>query len=80
MAVESTLVAQVVLTLRSVFFGRDGFMLITAERNRIYAITRKNRIITSCFGVITISQFILGLYIIAYAATRGCEFVTKCHP
>ena len=80
MAVETALVAQVVLTLRSVLLGRDGLMLITAQRNRIYAITSKNRIITSCFGAITISQFILGLYLIAYAAIRGCEFVTKYHP
>ena len=80
MAVETALVAQVVLTLRSVLFGIGVSMLITTERNRIYAITRKNRIITSCFGVITISQFILGLYLIAYAAIRGCEFVTKCRP
>jgi len=30
-AVETALLAQVVLTLRSVFFGRDGFVLIVAE-------------------------------------------------
>ena len=30
-AVETTLLAQVVLTLRSVFFERDGFALITIE-------------------------------------------------
>jgi len=40
---------------------------------RIYAITSKNRIITSCFGAITISQFSLGLYVVADAAGRGCE-------
>ena len=78
-SVETALVSQVVLTLRSVFFvfNRDGFMLITAERNRIYAITRKNRIITSLFCVITISQFILGLYLTVYVAMRGGAFVTS---
>ncbi|KAF9644216.1 hypothetical protein BDM02DRAFT_1059840 [Thelephora ganbajun] len=57
--VWSTLLAQVVLTLR------------------IYAITGKNRTITACLGVITISQFVLGLYLIAYMATEGCESLTK---
>ena len=50
-------------------------MLITVERDRIYAVTRMNGIIASCFGVITISQFILGLYITAYPAKGGCESV-----
>ena len=52
-------------------------MLITAE-NRIYAITKKNRTIASCFSVITISQFIFGLYLVAYSAVRGGESVTIC--
>ena len=73
-------VAQVVLTLRSVSFSRDGFILITAEWNRIYAITRKNWAITLCLCAITISQFILGLYITAYLAKRGGKPVTKSHP
>ena len=30
-AVETMLLAQVVLTLRSVFFSRDGFLVIMAE-------------------------------------------------
>ena len=55
-------------------------MLITTERNRIYAITSKNRMIASCFCVITVSQAILGLYLTVYAATRGGEPATKCHP
>ena len=80
MNLETALVAQVVLTLRSVLFGMDVSMLITAERNRIYAITRKNRIITSLFCVITISQFILGLYLAVYVVMRGGGFVTMCHP
>ena len=46
-------------------------MLIVAGRNRIYAVTTKDRIITSCFGVIVVSQFILGLYTIIYAAMQG---------
>ena len=74
---EAVLVAQVVLTLRFVFFGRDGFILITTEWNRIYAVTNKNRMITSCFCVISISQFILGLYITSYAAMRGGKPLTK---
>jgi hypothetical protein len=76
----STLLAQVVLTLRSVFIGSNCSVLITTERNRIYAVTRKNRIILSCFSVITISQFALGLYGVAYAATRKCGSVTWCRP
>ena len=80
MSVETVLVAQVVLTLRSVFLDRDSFMLITTEHNRIYAVTGKNRTITSCFCMISISQLILGLYITIHAATRGGESVIKCHP
>ena len=80
MAVEATLLAQIVLTLRSDFFGSDGFMLIAAEQDRIYAVTRKSRMIASCFSVITISQFILGLYLSSYAAARGGEPVTKSCP
>ena len=80
MAVEATLLAQAVLTLRSVFFYRDSFVLIMAERNRVYAVTGKNRIIASCLGAITISQFILGIYLYAYVAMRGGELVTKCCP
>ena len=34
--------------------------------------------IVSCFGVITISQFVLGLYMIADSARRGGEFLAKC--
>ena len=48
-------------------------MLITTGRNRIYAVAGKNRILASCLGLITISQFVLGLCITAYAATNGCE-------
>ena len=72
--------AQVVIMLRFVFFGMGGFMLITTEWNRIYAVTKKNRMIASCFFVITISQFALGLYQVAYTATRGGESVTGCCP
>ena len=80
MTVILTLIAQVVITLRSVFLGGCGFMLITVEWNRIYAVTRKNLIIASCFGVIMISQSILGLYLTADATGRGCKSVTKyCH-
>jgi len=71
---------QVVITLRFVFFGMGGFVLITTEWNRIYAVTKKNRMIASCFFVITISQFALGLYQVAYTATRGGESVTGCRP
>jgi hypothetical protein len=46
----------------------------------MYAITRKNRMIISCFVVITASQFIIGLCMVAYAAMNGCESVTKCCP
>ena len=75
-----TFLAQAVLTLRSVFLGSDCFVLITVEPNRIYAVTRKNRIIASCFGVITVLQFVLGLYITVYAAKGGSESVTKVRP
>ena len=74
MAVDAMLLAQVVPTLRFVYFYRDDFVLITAER------TRKNRIIASCLGAMKISQFILGLYLTAYAATRERETVIKYHP
>jgi len=40
---------------------------------RVYAITSKNRVITSCLCVVTVSQFILGLYLTTYAATRGAQ-------
>ena len=79
MTAVTMLLAQMVLTLRSVLFVRDRFVLITTERNRIYAVTKKNRVVTSCFGVITISEFVLGLYVSAHAATRGGESVTGCH-
>ena len=65
--------AQVVLTLRSAFFASDGFVLTRAELNRIYAITSKNRIIASCFGVMTVSLFGLGLYTTSEMAERRCE-------
>ena len=77
MVVIITLLAQIVLTLRSVFPGSDSFMLIKIERDSIYAVTRMNGIIASCFGVITVSQFILGLYMTANAAKGGCESVTN---
>jgi hypothetical protein len=75
---SATVFAQVVLTLRSVFFYSDCSVMLITARPRIYAVTRKNRIITSCFVAITISQFIVGIYATGYAATRGCESVTKC--
>ena len=30
--------------------------------------------------MITVSQFVFGLYLIAYSAARGGEFMTMCHP
>jgi len=72
-----TFLAQAVLTLRSVFLGGDGFVLTMAEWNRIYAITHKSWITTSCFGVITISQFILGLYLTVDTAERRCKSVDR---
>ncbi|KAF9644213.1 hypothetical protein BDM02DRAFT_1059665 [Thelephora ganbajun] len=50
-------------------------MLTVVERNRIYAITEKNRIIAACFGVITISQFTLGLYISVFNAIKGAQHI-----
>ena len=73
-----TLLAQAVLTLRSVFLGGGGFALITVEWDRIYAVTRKNRIIASCLSAISISQLILGLYMTVDTVRRGCESVTNC--
>jgi len=52
-------------------------MLIIIGWNRIYAVTRKNHIITMGFGLITISQFTLGLYLIA---KQGGESLTKWRP
>jgi len=40
--------------------------------------TSGNRIITLCFGLITISQFGLGIYVVSDAVEKGCESVTKC--
>jgi len=80
MTVILTLLAQMVLTLRSVFFDSNSFVLIAAERNRIYAVTRKNQIIASCFSVITILQFCLGLYMAVHEARAGCESVIKRFP
>jgi len=74
------LLAQVVIMLRPVFFRSGGLVLIFVKLNRIYAVTRKNRIIVSCLGVITISQFGLGLYATAYAVKAGCESVIKRRP
>ena len=76
----TTFLAQVVITLRFVLSGRDGSMLTVAEQNRIYAVTSKNRIIISCLGAITTSQFILGLCLITYVATNRGKSVTKCGP
>ena len=53
---------------------------IVAECNRIYAVTSKNRMITSCLCVIMASQFILGLYWTAYTAVEGGESLTKYCP
>lgn len=43
---------------------RNRFVLTVAnyKQNRIYAVTGKNRKITTCFGVIMISQFTLSLW------------------
>jgi len=78
--VVATFTAQVVITMKSVSLGRCCSVLIMAEWNRIYAVTRKNRIIASCFGVITISQLILGLYVVVVdTAWEGYgESVTSC--
>ena len=72
-----TLLAQVVLTLRFVFFCGNGLVLIVAKLSRIYAVTNKSRIITSCFCIITISQFSLGLHATVYAAKAGRESVIR---
>jgi len=74
--VVPTSLAQVVLTLRFVFRS-NGLVLIVAEWNRIYAVTNKNRIITSCLSILTISQFSLGLYVTVSAAKAGREFVIR---
>ena len=75
-----TLLAQVVLTSRSVSFGKDGSVLTAVEWNRIYSVTSRNRIIASCFGIIIISQFILGLTMTAEAAKGGCTSVIQRPP
>ena len=75
-----TLLAQVVLTSRSVSFGEDGSVLTAVEWNRIYSVTSRNRVIASCFGIIIISQFILGLTMTAEAAKGGCKSVIQRPP
>jgi len=42
---------------------------------RIYAITRKNHIITTCFGVIMASQLALGIYFIVLTATKQTQYI-----
>ena len=53
-------------------------MLIVAEWNRIYAVTGKNRTITACLGMITISQFTLGLYSTIFSAMGGESLTRWC--
>ena len=53
------------------------FVLTVVDQNRLYAITKKNRMITACFGVITLSQFALGTYLTAATAMEGGEPQTK---
>ena len=80
MTAATVSLAQAALTLGSTLFVRDHFMSITTERGRIHAVAKKDRKVTSCFGVMTLSWFVLSLYMSAYVAMRGCEPVTKCHP
>jgi len=40
---------------------------------RIYAVTSKNRVISLCFCVITISQFVFGLYWTIFTAVEGAQ-------
>ena len=58
----------------------NGFALIVAERNRIYAITSKSRTIASLFCVISASQLALGLYWTVLVATEGGEYLIKLMP
>jgi len=44
---------------------------------RIYAVTRKNRIIATCFGIITISQLALGISLIALITTTEAQQVPQ---
>ena len=74
--VVATCIAQTILTLRSVLSAGDDFVLITAEWNRIYAITNRNRMIASLFCVAMISQLAIGLYLTANTIVRGGESVT----
>lgn len=39
--------------------------------HRIYAVTMKNVPIVVCFAVITVSQFVLGVWMLVLAALRG---------
>jgi len=48
-------------------------VLAVIESNRIYAISKKNRLITTCFGLITLTQFILGMHLTAASALEGGE-------
>ena len=75
----STLLSQVVLTLRfAISLALNDSALIAAERNRIYAVTGKNRRITACLGVVTISQFALGLYSTIFSAMGGESLNRRC--
>lgn len=67
-----TLLAQVVLTARSVsIHGRRPQFDFRVEFCRIYAVARKNIPIVVGFAVITTSQLVLGMCLVVFAARKG---------
>ena len=74
----TTLLAQVVLTLRLSLLTCESVALTKPGSNRINAVTSGNRVITFGLALITLSQLVLGTYVAAYAATEGGESVAEC--
>jgi len=65
---------------KTAFLSVLAFVVVTVIAEivltlRIYAVTRKNRVIAACFGVITASQFALGVRAIIVTATPGAQKV-----
>ena len=57
------------MEVRPPFLTWECFVLTVVERNRVYAITRKDRRVTACVGVVMASQLALGIYFIFITAT-----------
>ena len=77
MAVICTLVAQVLVTVRfgARFVLNDpSFILIIGNfRGRIFAVSMRNNSVAFGFASITVSQLVLGIWMITLAVKKGGE-------